>query len=258
MLLIGNCKKILTVFLLTIFWGSANAQGLNNIEMLTEAYPPYNFNEGGLLKGIAVDLLVAASHKMDMPIKRGKIKLQPWARAYRKALAGPNIALFAMTRTEARENKFKWVGPIAKTRIVILAKKSSGIKISSSENLHNYEIGVIRDDIGEQLIRALGVPDNKIQKGASANSLVKKLNVDRIQLWAYEENVARWFIKTNDLDNENFVVVHVLKEAELYYAFSKDVNDLLIDSLQKGIDQVKSAQGKIGKSLYEDILSNYL
>ncbi|WP_019613811.1 substrate-binding periplasmic protein [Psychromonas ossibalaenae] len=258
MLLIHNCKKILTVLALILFGGGANAQGLNEIEVLTEAYPPYNFRDGGILKGIAVDLLVAATHKVQSPIKREQIKLQPWARAYRRALDGPNVALFSTTRSEERESKFKWVGPITKTRIVILAKRSSNIKISSVEDLNKYNIGVIRDDIGEQLIIEAGVPESKIQRATKADSLAKKLNAGRVQLWAYEENVARWFIKTNNLENDDFVVVHTLKEGELYYAFSKDVDDALTDSLQKGLDQVKSAPGKIGKTLYDDILSNYL
>ncbi|WP_026339205.1 substrate-binding periplasmic protein [Psychromonas ossibalaenae] len=258
MLIIRTCRKILTACLLTISCTVSNAQDLQDVQLLTEAYPPYNYSSGGILKGISVDLLIAASHKMETPVRRDTIKLQPWARGYRKAVEGPNIGLFSMTRTEARENKFKWVGPIAKTRIVIIAKKSSAIKISSPDNIKNFEIGVIRDDIGDQMITALGVPEDRIQRGASANSLAKKLNADRIQLWAYEENVARLFIKTNDLDNDDFVVVHVLKEGELYYAFSKDISDQLIEKLQKGLDQVKMSPGKIGKTLYDDILSNYL
>ncbi|WP_051303434.1 substrate-binding periplasmic protein [Psychromonas aquimarina] len=258
MLLIRSLKKLWTVFLLTIFCASANAQDLQDVQLLTEAYPPYNYSSGGILKGIAVDLLIAASHKMETPIRRDTIKLQPWARAYRKTVEGPNMGLFSMTRTQAREKKFKWAGPIIKTRIVIMAKKSSAITISLPDDIKNYDIGVIRDDIGDQIITALGVPEDKIQRGASANSLAKKLNADRIQLWAYEENVARLFIKTNDLDNDDFVVVHVLKEGELYYAFSKDVDDALIEKLQKGLDQVKVSPGKIGKTLYDDILSNYL
>jgi len=258
MLSIRIWKVVLSVFSIVILCGSVNAQGLKGVEMLTEAYPPYNFNEGGTLKGIAVDLLIAASHKMEAPIKRDEIKLQPWARAYRKTLEGPNTGLFATTRTEEREDKFKWVGPIAKTRIVVLAKKGSGISISSADDLKNYSVGVIRDDIGEQLTKGAGVPESNIQQASNADSLAKKLDAGRIQLWAYEENVARWFIKTNGFDNDTFVVVHVLKEAELYYAFSKDVDGSIIESLQKGLDQVKATPGKIGKTLYDDILSDYL
>ncbi|WP_019613813.1 substrate-binding periplasmic protein [Psychromonas ossibalaenae] len=258
MLIIRIYRKILTACLLTILCAASNAQDLRDVQFLTEAYPPYNYSSGGRLKGIAVDLLIAASHKMEAPIRWDNIKLQPWARAYRKTLLGPNIALFAMTRTEARENKFKWAGPIIKTRIVILAKKSSAISISSPANIKNYDIGVIRDGIGDQIVTALAVPEDKIQRGASANSLAKKLNADRIQLWAYEENVARLFIKNNGLDNDDFVVVYVLKEGELYYAFSKDISDEVIEKLQKGLDQVKVSPGKIGKTLYDDILSNYL
>ncbi len=258
MLWIRAWKVISTILMLTIGIGSVNAQGLKGIELLTEAYPPYNFRDGGTLRGIAVDLLIAASHKMDAPITRDEIKLQPWARAYRTALDGPNVALFSTTRTEEREDKFKWVGPIAKTRIVVLAKKSSAITISAPDDLKNYSIGVIRDDVGEQLIKDLGVPAGNIQQASSADSLAKKLDAGRIQLWAYEENVARWFIKTNGLTNADFVVVHTLKEGELYFAFSSDVDDAVTGSLQKGLDKVKAEPGKIGKTLYDDILSEYL
>jgi polar amino acid transport system substrate-binding protein len=251
-------KVVLSVFSIVLLCASVNAQGLKGVEMLTEAYPPYNFNEGGTLRGIAVDLLIAATHKMEAPIKRDEIKLQPWARAYRKILEGPNVGLFATTRTDEREDKFKWVGPIVKTRIVVLAKKSSEISISSADDLKNYSFGVIRGDIGEQLIEGVGVPESKIRQASNADSLAKQLDVGRIQLWAYEENVARWFIETNGLDNEGFIVVYVLKEAELFYAFSKDVDNDVIESLQKGLDQVKATPGKIGKTLYDDILSDYL
>ncbi|WP_022943309.1 substrate-binding periplasmic protein [Psychromonas hadalis] len=258
MLVIYNCKKILTLMVLVLFANAnVNTQALKDIEILTEAYPPYNFLEGGLLKGISVDLLVAATYKMQAPVKRQEIKLQPWARVYRQALNGTHVMLFSTTRSAERENKFKWVGPIISTRIVAFAKKNSNITISSMESLKDYEVGVIRNDIGDQLITAT-VPKNKIQRASNADSLVRKLSIGRIQLWIYEENVARWFIKKNDFENDEFVVVYILEESELYYAFSKDVSDVVIDKLQKALEQVKLAPGMIGDTLYDDILSHYL
>jgi len=102
------------------------------------------------------------------------------------------------------------------------------------------------------------VAKSAIQLSNKANSLIKKLDAGRIELIAYEENVARWFIKSNGLKNENYETVYVLKEGELYFSFSKDVSDAVIQTLQKGIDEVKKSPGKIGKTLYEDILSEYL
>ncbi|MBU2712260.1 substrate-binding periplasmic protein, partial [Zooshikella harenae] len=147
---------------------------------------------------------------------------------------------------------------IAKTKIVLLAKNESDIKINSPEDIAKYTVGTIRDDVGEQLVKALGVPDSAIKPSSNADSLVKKLNTGRVNLWAYEENVARWFIKKNGLQSGDFSAVYILKEAELFYAFSKKTSDELINKLQKGIDEVKKTKGQIGDTLYNDILSDYL
>lgn len=248
----------LLLLIIPVMFHSASAQSLQDLEFLTETYPPYNFESDGILKGISVDLLISASHKAGSPIMRKNIKLKPWARAYRSALEASNVTLFSTTRTKGREQLFKWAGPIAQTKIVILAKKSSSITINNADDLKLYTLGAIRDDVGEQLLRGLSVPTENIRLSSNANSLVKKLDVGRIQLWAYEENVARWFIKNNGLDNYDFEVVYTLKVGELYFAFSKEVDDAVVSQFQKGLDEVKTVPGKIGKTLYDDILSNYL
>ncbi|WP_444996645.1 substrate-binding periplasmic protein [Aliikangiella sp. IMCC44359] len=234
-----------------------NAAELNRLQFLTESYPPYNFKDGGKLQGIGVDLLIAASNKVNSPIQLNMIKLQPWARAYRATLKENNNVLFSTTKTAEREPLFKWVGPISDTRIVALAKKSSGIKISSSADLKNHSVMAIRDDVGEQLLKAAGVPKKNIKLGTNADSIVKRLQADRVKIWVYEENVARWFLKKNGLNSADFEVVHVLTESQVYYALSKNIDDKLVQVLQSGIDQVKTEKTANGKTEYENILSKY-
>ncbi|NRA24871.1 MAG: transporter substrate-binding domain-containing protein, partial [Oleispira sp.] len=76
---------------------------------------------------------------------------------------------------------------------------------------------------------------------AGAESLAKMLDAGRIKLWAYEENVARWFIKQAGLNNGEFESVYTLKESDLYYAFSKDINKQTQNLLQKAIDKIKKS-----------------
>lgn len=254
-----HIKGAITTLVLSLFLSSLSyGNELNKLTFITESYPPYNFETSGLLKGIAVDLLIAASNKAGSPVKRGQIKVYPWARGYRATLEEPDHVLFATTRTKEREPLFKWAGPIAKTKIVLLAKNDNDVKINTPEDIAKYTVGTIRDDVGEQLVKALGVPESMIKPSSNADSLVKKLNTGRVDLWAYEENVARWFIKKNNLQNSDFSVVYTLKEAELFYAFSKKTSDDLINQLQKGIDEVKKTKGQISDTLYNDILSEYL
>lgn len=228
------------------------------LSFITEAYPPYNFSDDNILRGIAVDLLVIASQDTAQPVQRGQIRLMPWARGYRTVLSTPNTVLFATTRTAERERLFKWAGPIAAIRVVLLARKADKIRIQSAADLQRYRIGVIHEDIGEQSLLALGVAKQQLQISANADALSRQLHAGRIDLWAYEENVARWFLRNANLDQDDFESVYLLQQGELWYAFNPQVSDEKIQQLQKALDKLRNTPGKFAKTRYDDILINYL
>ncbi|MGR2820719.1 transporter substrate-binding domain-containing protein [Vibrio vulnificus] len=230
---------------------------LQSITYLTEEYPPYNFTENGELHGIAVDLLVAATARATQPVAKEDISVQPWARAYRTVLINKDTVLFSTTRTKLRENLFNWVGPISATRIVVMAKKSAQISIKRPNDLIQYRIGVIRDDVGEQLLLELGVPRNSMQESSYAATLAEQLYKGRIDLWAYEENVATWWISKGGFNSEDFEPVYVLQEGELYYAFNKDVDGTSVRALQQAIDALKHTSDDENQTFYQSIVSKY-
>lgn len=236
---------------------SASAQDkLSDLTLITENFPPYNYIKDGRVTGVAVDVLMAAAEEMGEPLIEGSIHLQPWARGYAQALSGPEVVLFSMTRTPARETLFKWAGPVSNTKIVLIARKDSHIRISDLQDLTKYRIGAIREDIGEQLTVSLGVPLASIHRAANADSLTRLLAIGRIDLWAYDELTARWFIQQNGLNNEDFEAVYLLKEGKMYIAFSKDVHDTLVRKVQTGIDRLKAPTGQ-GRSRFDDIVYGY-
>ncbi|MEH6346689.1 MAG: transporter substrate-binding domain-containing protein [Bermanella sp.] len=227
---------------LLLFAISSHGADLRDIEFITESYPPYNYEENGVVKGITVEILLEASKEAGQVLSRSQIKLRPWARGYRKALNGPMTMLFSMSRTKERESKFQWVGPILKNRVAVLAKKSSAIKIGSSDDLKKYSIGAVLDDVGEQMVKALGSSSN-VQTSATPSALAKKLNSGRVQLWVYDETVAQSVIKSAGLKGSDFEAVFTLKETASYYALSKDVPKQLVDLLQAGLDKLKKRNG---------------
>ena len=94
-----------------------------NLEFVTEEYPPYNYTESGIARGITVDILLESAALMALPLERRNIRSMPWARGYQMAQKGPGVLLFSMTRTSDREHLFKWVGPIVPSRIVFLGRR---------------------------------------------------------------------------------------------------------------------------------------
>jgi polar amino acid transport system substrate-binding protein len=196
-----------------------------------------------------VEMLKVAGSKKT----RKDISLQPWARGYKQVQEKKNTALFAMSLTEAREVLFKWVGPIIPSNIVLIAKKSRGIKINAAEDINQYNrIVVVRDDIGEQMLLELGVPKENLHQTNSGTSTAKMLAKDRVDMWAYGRIVALWNIKELGFNPGDYEEVYTLKESQQYFAFHKDTASTVIANLQKALDELQS-NGKLN-----EIVSTYL
>ena len=51
--------------------------------------------------------------------------MMPWNRSYMTIQNENDIVVFLMTRTKEREELFKWVGPLAKGKVILIGKKGS-------------------------------------------------------------------------------------------------------------------------------------
>jgi polar amino acid transport system substrate-binding protein len=225
--------------LLLAFSMQAKAADFSQLSIMTEDFPPFNYKENGKAAGSAVDLLIQASAAAGKPITNDEINVMTWARAYKAVQSGPNALLFSMTRTDAREDLFKWAGPIGENRIVIWAKKSSGIAPFDNINDNSEKVVVVRDTVGDQLMVSAGATDDRLDRASKPEGASKMLINDRIKLWAYSENSGAQQLKDAGANIEDYQVVHVLKSSSLYFAFSKDVDDSVVQLLQKGIDLVR-------------------
>lgn len=232
--------------------GSAAAASVDDIVFMTEQYPPYNFEKDNKLQGIAVDTLALMLQRAESKQTRGDIKLLPWARGYNRVLSEPNTCLFSTTRTEEREHLFKWVGPIAPEAVGLIARKERNIKIDSVEDIKKHKIGTIRDDVAEQYLISAGISVDDMERVAESIINIRKLNRGRIDLWAYDANVAMWELKANGFNPADYESVHVLGRKNQYFACHKGTSDSLIRKLQAALETLK-ADGE-----YEKILGRYL
>jgi len=245
----GKAAVLLGCFFLLVT--GAFAGGIEDIRFMTEEYPPFNMsNADGEATGIAVDVLVGMFEKVGVSKTAKDIDVLPWARGYKMVQEKPNTALFSMTHTEERNPLFAWVGPVAPTRIAAFALKSKGLKIDSPEDMQDLMAAVIRDDVGDSLAQGLGIKN--IDRAATNDQNIKKLDAGRVDIWIYEESVAQWQIKDFGFNPEDYEVVYVLSSAELDYAFHKDTDPAIIEQLQKALDEMK-ADGS-----YQAILDKYL
>lgn len=232
-------------------WASAQSP-LDDLTIITEDYPPFNFEQDGELKGISTEIVgellkIGGSNKS---IK--DIQLVSWARGYNLAQTEPNHALYSTTRTEQREPLFKWVGPFVPTIVGVIAKKGRAFDITSVEDLRKLRIGAVRDDIGHQLLLEAGMPTDRLEAVQFNDQNYKKLFSDRVDAIAYEATVSNWRIRNMDADPDDFEVIYELRRAELYLALHKDTPDEIVTGLQKALDMIKK------NGTYDAILKKYM
>ncbi len=228
------------------------AKKLEGMTWYTEEYPPYNFaGEGGAPTGMAVDILLAAFKKIGVGVSTSDIKIVAWNRSYKYVQSKPGTALFSMTYTPEREKIMKFVGPAIPLAISIIAPKESKIVAKKTKDLRKLKIGVVRNDIGDQLASKLTLEPDAIKRITSAKQLYALLKSGKVDVVVYAVDVFKNVIKKAGGDPSEYEDVFVLKEGQSGYAFHQSTDPAVLTHLQAAVDQLK-ADGTIDR-----IISGY-
>ncbi len=213
-----------------------------NIKIFTEHYPPLNMKVAGQLTGSSVEILSEIFKKIGSKQRVEDIKVTNWSRAYTIALKLPNSMVFSTTRTSQRENKFKWVGPIASSTIGILALKENHIVLNNFSDINRYTIGAVLKDVSEEILLSKGVHSSSIQHVAGKDAInisFKKMEKGRIDMFIYNTEIALKDAKKNGFDIDKYEIIYKLSSKKLYYAFNKKTDDKIIQKWQKALDDIK-------------------
>jgi polar amino acid transport system substrate-binding protein len=237
---IQRVVSVIGVWLLPLWLCSSTslAQQLNELIYLTENAPPTNYLDNGQLVGTAVEILEAATLAAGSPVRRSQVQVLPWARAYREAIIGPRRVIFAIYRTPEREKLFKWAGPYEQSRLVLVAKKRRNISLSNLEDLNHFIVGAQREDAAEIYLRKLEFGDMVLTLTVSPLQLARMIVSDRIDIWAGGEDGIYAHLAKIDANPNDFEVVGTLHKSDLYFAFSRDVDDALVHLFQRALDEV--------------------
>lgn len=212
----------------------------------------------GHVTGAAVDVVKAIMDKAGSPIDVDAIRTISWARAVEDTETVPGTMLFCMARTPQREERFKWVGPVAEVNLGLVAKVSSTIIINTPDDLKKYRIGAIRNsapvDILEKKYR---IPPSDLTLLSSDILQFRMLDSRRVDMITQADTAAPMWLEKINADQADFEMVYVLKELKLYVAFNKETDDRVVRRIQAALDELK-APGDDGESRYSRIMNRYL
>ncbi|WP_234903360.1 substrate-binding periplasmic protein [Agrobacterium vitis] len=208
---------------------TATAMAQDSIVFTTEDYPPYNFRENGVDKGVGYEQVEMIMKGLSIPYT---IEMMPWARAIAMAETEPMTCVFTAAHIPEREGRFKWVEPLAIDRNIIMSRKGSGIQVHNVEEARKYIVGTQRDDYTQALLERHDFP--RIDLAANLDLTIKKLESGRIDLMPVSEKFYHKLVDEGHPLEQQFV----LTEQKFAIACNKSMPDALMARMQDGLDRL--------------------
>jgi polar amino acid transport system substrate-binding protein len=222
---------------------SLRAVAGDTLQIVTEELPPYNMTQDGRLTGMSTEVVQAVLEEIGL---QASIQSMPWARAYDIALNAENVLIYSITRTAQRENLFKWVGVVAPMHWYLYARPESQISLNNLDQARQYQIATVKDDAGEQYLKAKGFTVGKnLQSNNKYQYNYEKLKLGRVDLWISIELNALYLIRQAGEDPAT-MVVPVLSLPDLgaggglKMAFSLQTPDAVVERFRQGLQAIRS------------------
>lgn len=245
-------RVLLSVLFLSIGLMSAT------LDIMTEEYPPSNYEYEGKVKGICTEVVREIQKKVkdDSPIQ-----MTSWVRGYKTVQKQPNTAIFCTVRLENREKMFYWVGPLAYDRNVLYEHRDAptgiktlddarGVSSISTGSTSNADWIILNSQGFDNLITT-----DKVTQSDSIMPLVGKRTI----LATGKPFTTLVHLKRKGIDPAVLVDTGVLVyEKPLYLAFNKQTDENIVKKWQAALDEmVKSGeydaiQEKAIREAYED------
>lgn len=217
--------------------GAAGLQA-QTIRAVTET-TPYTYLQGERVTGVATEVVEKTLQGAGLTDYR--VQIYPWARAYDAALKEPNVLIFLIARTSAREQQFKWVGEIMKIDYHLYRLRSRNeIVVKTLADAKNFTIGVMRDDVRQQYLQTQGF--SRLVVSAQSIDNFTKLIKRQVDLVPLSEDDASSLCTQARFDCAALERVLTLDGAAtgLYMAFSTSTADGIVGQTRAAFDKLKA------------------
>lgn len=220
------------------------------LRVVTENFPPYNFEAKGKAEGVSSEVVLAVLEHADLDDV--DIEFLPWPRAYRTAQVEPNTLIYSIARIPERESMFVWLGTIAPYRTSFYKLKSNtDLHVHSLDDARAHRIGVSQEDAIKMYLENRGFKHLDV---ANADQFVVRMLIyGRMELIAHDEASLPYQVKKAGLDLdliERVLRIEDLSE-ELYLAVHPKSDPLLIQKLKESLMAIKES------GQYQKILARY-
>ncbi|WP_394132666.1 substrate-binding periplasmic protein [Shewanella maritima] len=190
--MLGNNRFLL---ILTLFTGLLLPEVVAKpLTVITYQEAPFAEQAANGNQGLVIELLAELFaraeieyHVVFFPLKRGMALAEQHT----------DYCVLPIERNQQRESRYRWIGPVMISRYGLYSHQPLKDPLITLEDARKYSIGsFLGSGIGEYLI-SLGF---KVELTSNAALNVKKLQRNRIDLWASELISANWLMKQQRQD----------------------------------------------------------
>jgi polar amino acid transport system substrate-binding protein len=202
----------------------ATAEEPASVRVVTELLPPYNFEEGGVVKGASTAVVRAVLEQAGL---RYTLEVQPWARALDTVLHERNTFIYSIARTEERERQLVWLGKICDRRLALFCSKDRQDLLGHGlKDLPDATFAVIQGDASVDLLKKLGIPPGKLHPMRDARSPTAATHVLEGRSDFFVSNPLRFEAGVRGTELEGRFQQHsVLWEGDGYYLAANTASD---------------------------------
>lgn len=223
--------------------GSAAAE--NNLRVVTENWPPYNYQtDKGEVSGVATEVVKRVLNNTELSYS---IDVFPWARSYKLAQGQPNTLIYSIFKTAEREPYFHWFCPLLPNLdMFFFALNDNQVKpIAKLDASTTLKIGVVREDFPYQILRSRGLHEGKQLYLSSSDEVnLKRLLVGEVDVVPTSIRSMKSRLKSMGLSFDKVTPVYQLLSSEstpICMAMSIDSSPNIVEkislSFQKEITQ---------------------
>lgn len=216
----------------------SDAYAQENIIIVTEEWPPFNYSKNGELTGFSVEIV---QNILKMNNEDYRIEMLPSLRSTFTLNARPNTMMFSLFRTPEREAQYKWVGPLCDGSISFYKLRDRQLKIESLADIKNVEsIACRAQGLIPTLLQEQGFT-NLDMTATNSLQIYKKLLSGRCDIAISDTDLGmRHYLKLLNVDPDILEKIPVkFFEAELYIACSSDIPDAEVQRWQAALDELK-------------------
>jgi polar amino acid transport system substrate-binding protein len=170
-----------------------------------------------------------------------QVHLYPWARSYDMALKEPNVLIYLIARTPAREAQFQWAGEIIKIQYHFYKLKNRPLKVSGLDDLRGYTIGVMRNDVRHEYLKKRGL--TRLVVSAQQEDNYRRLLDGRVDLLPLPERDAAYLCQIKPVSCDRLEKALTLDDmsTSLYMAYSLGTPEAIVTQTRAAFEALKAS-----------------